>query len=84
MARPVIKIVVIGRTGLWTKSHQIETDEEQSIKLYFIAEDWMVPEAQIIAFYVHFSGEIIFDYLPLVFDEELTNEVCLKLLGSII
>lgn len=68
--------VIISRNGLIEmKNSKKFQGYEFDINYSFKAEPWMVPEAQLLIYYIHHSGEIIYDLITLLFDDSLPNYV---------
>lgn len=66
--------VVIGRTGsLSDKSADLEGSTRET-QLNLKTESWMAPEAQVFIYFIHYSGEIVYDQVTLVFEDD-SNEV---------
>ena len=64
---------MIGRTGVLIS--QKEYFDSDIFEIKFKATSWMVPEASVVVYYIHFTGEIIYDYVSVPFDGELPNKV---------
>lgn len=67
--------VVIGRTGILENKAKDFSKNEHEYKFSFKASSWMVPEAQILIYYIHHSGEIVYDRVSMSFDVDLPNNV---------
>lgn len=66
--------ILIGKKGKLTKFskskiHKTKTD------ITFNAESWMIPEVQVFVYYIHETGEIIYDHLSVAVHEKFTTQV---------
>lgn len=72
--------LVIGRTGI---VHQAkiedftrDTNSDHFTKTFAIkTNNWMAPKSHLIVYYIHISGEIVYDRRELAFDLPLSNKV---------
>jgi hypothetical protein len=71
----IVHYLVIGRTGILVSQNQSFPTSVHEFEIKFMANAWMVPEAQVLIYYIHFTGEVIYDQLILSFDESLPNKV---------
>jgi hypothetical protein len=66
--------LVIGQTGIiYNERHDGMTDGR--LKVIFKTVNQMAPLSYFVIYYIHISGEIIYDMLPLTFKTKLTNHV---------
>jgi hypothetical protein len=70
-----IHYVVIGRTGVLISDTKYLSEKTDDFELKFPATTWMVPEANLLVYYIHFTGEILYDSFTLKFAESLPNTV---------
>lgn len=62
--------VVIGRTGsLSDKTADLEGSTIET-RLNLKTESWMAPEAHVFIYFIHYSGEIVYDRVTLVFEAD--------------
>lgn len=64
---------MIGRTGVLIS--KIEYFDSDIFEIKFEATSWMVPEASVVVYYIHFTGEVIYDFVSVPFDGQLPNKV---------
>lgn len=66
--------VVIGRTGIIVnETSQFAADSNN--QLSFQATLWMAPEVQVLIFYFHLTGDVVYDILTIAFENQLRNTV---------
>lgn len=69
-----INYVVIGRTGkMLTNVKYIQDLNEFEIS--FAVETWMIPEVHVLVYYIHFTGEVVYDTVTVNLDGSLPNNV---------
>lgn len=68
-----VHYLVIGKTGIMSNNETIGSSD--NVQLNFLAEPWMSPEANVMIFTIHYSGEVIYDKVSLVFEDALSNQV---------
>lgn len=74
----LLHYTVIGRSGATYSSTALSRDLKE-FEFSFQSQLWMYPEAQLLAYYIHDSGEIIYDTEALIFEDEFLNKVCLNI-----
>ena len=68
-----INYIVIGRTGkIFTKTSDVNSI---AFEIKFVALAWMVPEATVLIFYTHHTGELIYDQVTVKIESNLLNIV---------
>lgn len=76
MQLTTLNYLVISRARiLLYKSFQLNNSESYDFK--FKATKEMMPEIQVLIYYIHLSGEVIFDHLTIVLDMPMPNKVCI-------
>jgi hypothetical protein len=70
-----IQYVVIGRTGMMESSSYIDVFTKKELEIPIKFKTWMIPEAQILVYYIHFTGELVYDTSTMKFEQELLNHV---------
>lgn len=68
-----INLFVVGRTGK-NVYRKINTSSEE-FELSFRAEEWMIPEVNVLVYFFHHTGEIVYDTVSVHFDENFSNRV---------
>jgi Alpha-2-macroglobulin bait region domain len=71
----MVHYIVIGRTGILISKNESFPASVHEFEIKFMATSWMVPEAQVLIYYIHYTGEVIYDQLNLPFEENLPNKV---------
>lgn len=66
--------VIVGRSGVIAYQSD-NAGDRRSFDLRFKATASMVPSAKLIVYYIHSSGEIIFNQIELKFNENFANHV---------
>ena len=68
-----INYVVFGRTGeIYTNT----TDDNSFVfEIKFMALAWMVPQAEVLIYYIHHTGEVVYDQVTVKFEGSLPNKV---------
>ena len=67
--------VVMGRHGIIKKYSFKPNQGSMVYDISFVATSEMAPAVEILIYYIHYWGEIIFDKLELNFDSEIPNNV---------
>lgn len=75
MSNIEVNYIVIGRTGIILADSQNFYLNTYNFDIKFEATTWMVPEVQVLVYYIHFTGEIIYDVVKIVFENGLPNRV---------
>lgn len=70
-----LNFIVIGRSGIAKNvSYELGSDQkEKNIK--FRATSKMMPQAEVYVYYIHWSGEVVFDRVDLFIENDSPNEV---------
>lgn len=68
--------IVIGRTGIvHQQTHTKRSDNDDELKFNILATSWMAPASHLIVYYIHSTGEIVYDRIRLEFDSPSKNNV---------
>jgi len=70
----ILHSIVIGRTGvIHNATHKPNFKKQYTLK--FQATPWMMPKASVIVYYMHVTGELVYDRVELNFNNQLPNYV---------
>lgn len=69
-----INYIVIGRTGEMLNNNEKVSKSKQN-EIVFKAQSWMFPKIEILLYYIHFTGEIIYEIVNVEFDNFFQNKV---------
>ena len=71
----ILCYVVVGRTGIVKTECPEYEGKYHEADIEFTITTWMLPEAQILIYYIHHTGEVIYDHTTISFDNSLPNTV---------
>jgi hypothetical protein len=73
--------IVVGKTEIIRSETISDLSERQEVEFSFRATDAMSPQSNVLIYFVHSTGEIIFDQLELSFSRKLKTDVSLSYLS---